>query len=165
MTSSADSTSYDIESYSDIPEARAAFRSISEEWLLKYFNGSDPADEVQLNNPQKIVDEGGYICMVRVNGAIVAAGGLCNRGDGDYEIIKMGVRDAFQGRGIGRAVLAHLIARARSIPGIKALKIETSSKLSAALKLYRAHGFVEDPETQKSFHEYKDADIFLHLPL
>ena len=160
-----------IESYADNPEAREAFRSIGEEWLIKYFNGSDPADEEQLSNPQKIIDDGGYICLVRKDGAIVGAGGLLNRlnrgvgGDVVYEIIKMGVRERCQGLGIGRAILAHLISRARVIPGIRSLKIETSSKLTAALSMYRKFGFVDDPSIQLSFHGYKDADIFLHLPL
>lgn len=67
------------------------------------------------------------------------------------------VRERFQGLGIWRAILVHIISRARNTPGIRSLKIETSSKLAAALSMY--------PKVQQSLHEYKDADIFLHLPL
>jgi len=71
------------------------------------------------------------------------------------ELKSMRVADKFLGRGIGRAILDHLIAEARS-RGIQSLWLETGSteEFVPALRLYESAGFkrcgpfngyVEDP--------------------
>ena len=77
----------------------------------------------------------------------------------------MGVRESCQGLGCGNMLMQHLLDRARTIAGIKTLKIETSSKLVNALQMYRKFGFIDDYEVEKSFHDYKDADLFLRLDM
>lgn len=59
------------------------------------------------------------------------------------ELKSMRVADAFLGRGVGRALLQHLIEQARTM-GIETLWLETgaSSAFIPALKLYEAAGFV-----------------------
>jgi putative acetyltransferase len=61
-----------------------------------------------------------------------------NRG----EIKSMRVADKFLGRGIGRAILNHLIAEARS-RGMDSLWLETGSteSFTPALRLYESAGF------------------------
>ena len=71
------------------------------------------------------------------------------------EIKSMRVADAFLGRGVGRAMLEHILAEARRM-GLKSLWLETGSAAAfiPALKLYESAGFlrcgpfddyVEDP--------------------
>jgi putative acetyltransferase len=59
------------------------------------------------------------------------------------ELKSMRVADAFLGRGIGRALLEHLIAQARA-RGMETLWLETGSSEAfiAALRLYESAGFV-----------------------
>jgi putative acetyltransferase len=59
------------------------------------------------------------------------------------ELKSMRVADAFLGRGIGRAILDHLIAEARS-RGMTSLWLETGSApaFTPALRLYERAGFV-----------------------
>jgi putative acetyltransferase len=59
------------------------------------------------------------------------------------ELKSMRVADAFLGRGVGRALLDHLIAEARA-RGIESLWLETGSvpAFVPALKLYESAGFV-----------------------
>lgn len=59
------------------------------------------------------------------------------------ELKSMRVADAFLGRGVGRALLDHLIAEARAM-GIETLWLETGSvpAFIPALKLYERAGFV-----------------------
>jgi putative acetyltransferase len=54
----------------------------------------------------------------------------------------MRVADAFLGRGIGRAILEHLVAEARA-RGLRSLWIETGSAPAflPALRLYESAGF------------------------
>ena len=58
------------------------------------------------------------------------------------EIKSMRVADAFLGRGIGRAILEHLIAQARA-QGMRSLWLETGSAAAfiPALRLYESAGF------------------------
>jgi putative acetyltransferase len=58
------------------------------------------------------------------------------------EIKSMRVADAFLGRGVGRAILEHLIARARA-QGMRSLWLETGSAAAfiPALRLYESAGF------------------------
>jgi len=59
------------------------------------------------------------------------------------ELKSMRVADAFLGRGVGRAVLEHLIAEART-RGMETLWLETGSApaFTPALRLYESAGFV-----------------------
>jgi putative acetyltransferase len=59
------------------------------------------------------------------------------------EVKSMRVADAFLGRGVGRALLEHLIEEARA-KGIETLWLETGSSPAfiPALKLYESAGFV-----------------------
>ncbi len=59
------------------------------------------------------------------------------------ELKSMRVADPFRGRGVGRAILAHLIAEARA-RGITSLWLETGSTAPfvPALRLYESAGFV-----------------------
>ena len=73
----------------------------------------------------------------------IAGCGALKRLDADRgEIKSMRVADAFLRRGIGRAILLHLIADARS-SGIKSLWLETGSTeaFAPAHRLYESAGF------------------------
>ena len=58
------------------------------------------------------------------------------------EIKSMRVADAFLGRGVGRAILDHLLAEARAM-GLESLWLETGSApaFTPAIKLYESTGF------------------------
>jgi putative acetyltransferase len=90
-----------------------------------------------------------------VGETIAGCGALKQLGDARGEIKSMRVADAFLGRGVGRAILAHLIAEARA-RGMRSLWLETGSAPAflPALRLYESVGFrvcapfdeyVEDP--------------------
>jgi putative acetyltransferase len=77
-------------------------------------------------------------------GEEIAGCGALKRLDAERgEIKSMRVADGFLGRGVGRAILEHLIAEARAA-GIRALWLETGSApaFAPALRLYESAGFV-----------------------
>ncbi len=78
-----------------------------------------------------------------VHEEIAACGALKRLGDTRGELKSMRVAAAFLGRGIGRAMLAHLIAEARR-QGMQSLWLETGSvpAFIPALTLYESQGFV-----------------------
>jgi putative acetyltransferase len=77
-----------------------------------------------------------------VGGQLVAMGALKALGDGAGEIKSMRVADAFLGRGLGRAMLEHILAEARRA-GMTSLWLETGSTpdFDPALRLYERAGF------------------------
>ncbi|RVT87434.1 N-acetyltransferase [Rhodobacteraceae bacterium CCMM004] len=94
------------------------------------------------------------------DGACLAMGALSAMGPADAEIKSMHVAEAARGRGLGRAMLRHLIAAA----GDRGLWLETGSRdaSAAARALYRAHGFAECPP----FGSYAadPESVFMHRP-
>jgi putative acetyltransferase len=80
------------------------------------------------------------------------------------EIKSMRVADAFLGQGIGRAILDHLVAKARA-RGMLSLWIETGSAraFTAALRLYESAGFTRcgpfDGYTEDPFSIFLSMDL------
>lgn len=60
-------------------------------------------------------------------------------------IRSMGVHPDGQGRGIGAALVAECVRRARAA-GSDAITLHTADWLPAAIRLYERHGFVREPE-------------------
>jgi putative acetyltransferase len=74
---------------------------------------------------------------------LAGCGALKRLDDARGEIKSMRVADAFLGRGIGRAILEHIMSQARA-RGLKSLWLETGSAEAflPALRLYESAGFV-----------------------
>lgn len=74
--------------------------------------------------------------------------------DGYAEVKRMYTLPAYRGRGIGKAVLTAILQTIRA-EGETVVRLETGEKLTAAVALYRKHGFIPIP----AFGEYvKTAD-------
>jgi putative acetyltransferase len=84
------------------------------------------------------------------------------RKDGYGEVKSMFVDPAARGRGVARALLAHLERDARAA-GLPLLRLETGHLLEAAIALYSAQGFV----TCKAFGDYavNGSSVFMEKPL
>ncbi|MGH7804750.1 MAG: GNAT family N-acetyltransferase, partial [Candidatus Binatia bacterium] len=80
---------------------------------------------------------------VWLGGEIVGCGALKRLENRRGELKSMRVADEFLGRGVGRAILEHLIAEARA-RGMTSLWLETGSgePFVPALRLYESAGFV-----------------------
>jgi ribosomal protein S18 acetylase RimI-like enzyme len=76
------------------------------------------------------------------DGTIVGAGALVEESPGTGRLVRMSVDRAHRGRGIGRALVTHLVAEARA-RGYCRVVIETNDDWWDAIGLYRASGFVE----------------------
>ena len=77
---------------------------------------------------------------------------------------KMAVAPGLRGQGIGRRLLEHAIAEARTM-GAASLFLGSSTKLPAAVRLYESVGFRHVPREQLPQLAYVRADIFMHMPL
>ena len=97
-------------------------------------------------------------------GAIAGIGALKRLGDGSAEVKSMRTHPDFLRRGVGAAVLEHIIATAKA-EGLRRLSLETGRgpSFGPALALYRRRGFTDGA----AFGGYVASAFnqFLHLDL
>jgi GNAT superfamily N-acetyltransferase len=124
----------------------AAFRDLNLRWIRDFF-GVEESDSNQLNDPRAtILDPGGTIAIAEWQGDVVGCGALVpphhQPGDGLewLELVKMATDPTAQGMGVASAMLEFLFDWA-SKRGCNAIWLETNDILSAAKRLYEAHGF------------------------
>ena len=141
-----------------------AFRTLNEEWITRYFT-LEAKDLETLNNPvHSILLKGGYIFMEYAGSEAVGCVALIPMQDGVYELSKMAVSPHLRGRGIGRRLLQHAIAQAKSL-GATSLFLGSNTRLKDAVHLYESVGFRHvKPETLPPM-PYSRADVFMEMPL
>jgi GNAT superfamily N-acetyltransferase len=146
------------------PGDGAAFRRLNEEWITRYFS-IEEKDRVLFDDPEgQIIAQGGMIFILESDGAPVGCCALINKDEETFEVAKMAITEAHQGKGLGRILLQSCIDRAR-FWGKKRLFLETNSKLEAAVGLYRKLGFVELSPGTWSPPEYARVDLVMELRL
>ena len=125
--------------YTNYRDHATQFIRLNEQWVQHYFTLED-ADRALAANPFRIVDEGGYIFTLEVDGDIVGACALFNEGEGVYELARMAVTPSAQGRGYGKALMDAALAKLHEI-GATRVVLLSNTVLTAAISLYRRYGF------------------------
>ena len=143
------------------PEFAHHFKAINLKWIKQYFT-PETEDLDTLDNPQKhLLDKGGSIFFAQVDNQIVGTCGLKKWSKTEYELVKMGVLDDFQGLHLGQLLGEKIIQHAKS-QGCNRLFLESNSKLKPALSLYKKLGFKE-VEYQDSRCGYQRCDVTMEL--
>ena len=146
------------------PRFAGAFFALNEAWTSKHFV-MEAKDEALLGDPKGlIIDKGGFIVFAVEDGEAIGCCAMIAMADGGFEIAKMAVTDAFKGRGIGRALMAACVERARAA-GAPRLYLESNHILTPALTLYRAFGFQDLPQERRPVSPYARADVWMELVL
>lgn len=152
------SVNIEIVDYSD--KWAVDFASLNYEWIEKYF-AVEKHDREILDDPQTfVISPGGQIFMALVDGRAAGTVALIPAEDGVIELTKMAVSPSFQGLGIGDRLMAGCLEYAKA-QGIQKIFLESHSKLTPALTLYRKHGFVDVPRDPDSL--YARADVRMEL--
>jgi len=102
----------------------------------------------------------GECLLARLNGDPVGILMLKDLGQKTCEVNRMFVRPKGRGQGIGRALMAHLMTRAREM-GFDYMVLGALNRHDEALALYRSVGFKPDTATQGS----GEPDNAIHLRL
>ena len=92
-------------------------------------------DLASLNNPNV------QFYTAHITGRIVGTAALVVKGHYG-ELKAMFVDETARGKGVAKALLAHLEADAKTL-GLHALRLETGEVLRAACRLYRQNGFID----------------------
>jgi ribosomal protein S18 acetylase RimI-like enzyme len=138
-----------------------AFKQLNLEWLDQY-NLTEAHDLMILDDPEgTILSKGGFIWMAEADGTAVGSAGLMKEHDGVYELVKMAVTAAYQGRGISRMLIDTCLAKAREIGATK-ITLYSNHQLSRALGLYEKYGFYHVPVIDSPM---ETADVRMELIL
>ncbi|MFM9493829.1 GNAT family N-acetyltransferase [Streptomyces galilaeus] len=147
------------------PSDADAFYALNEEWISRLFTLQEE-DRAVLGDPfGRIVDPGGDVLMAREPDSDTAVGciALLAYPDAVFELAKMAVAPAAQGRGIGRQLIAAAIDRARTLGGTR-LFLGTNTKLAPAIHLYEDAEFVRITRDRLPVADYyARADILMEL--
>lgn len=137
-----------------------SFHDINAEWINAMFVMEDVDRHVLQNPRETIIDPGGAILFVELEGqGIVGAGALRWSEPGKLELTKMGVKSVLRGLKAGEFLLDALIARAATMKPER-LYLLTSKRCEAAIHLYEKAGFDHDAELLVSArHHYNRCDV------
>lgn len=151
-----------MEILSYTPKYAEEFKKLNIAWLEKYF-WVEPHDEEVLSDPEKyIIEPGGTIFFVKDNDEIIGTVALMKIEDGIFELTKMAVTPAAQGKKIGQKLMEHTINYAREKKW-KKLIIYSNRKLENAVYIYQKYGFVEIPIEENN--PYSRGDIKMKMNL
>jgi putative acetyltransferase len=135
----------------------ADFKRLNLEWLDKY-SLTEEADIRMLDNPEmEILATGGCIFLAKIGDEIVGTGALIQESPGEYELAKMAVSTAFQGKGISKLLLEKCLSEA-TCKGATKVFLQSNSQLSTAISLYEKYGFVHVPVSNA---HYATADVMM----
>jgi len=122
------------------PEYKAAFKTLNEEWITKYFK-MEASDYKYLDHPdENILDKDGQILFAMYNDKPVGTCALIKTDEQTYELAKMAVSDEAKGNGIGYLLGIAAIEKATEA-GAKRIYLESNTILKPAINLYQKLGF------------------------
>lgn len=140
-------------------ELREHFYRLNAQWLERHFRIED-IDRLVLTEPETyVLQPGGAIFFARLGEDIIGTCALLQESPGVYELTKMGVDESFRGHGAGRRLLDAAIAEFHRRNGER-LFLESSSRLTTALRMYEKAGFVMQSAIRADSH-YQRADVYM----
>lgn len=144
------------------PNYAQNFKELNIEWLEKYF-WVEPHDEEVLGNPEKyIIEPGGTIFFVKEEEEIIGTVALMKMEIDIFELTKMAIAPAAQGKKIGQQLMEHTIKFAKK-KNWKKLVIYSNTKLENAIYIYKKYGFKEIPIEENN--PYARGNIKMELNL
>lgn len=108
----------------------------------------------------------GGLLLATVNGRYAGVAGIRQFEGRDCELKRMFVRAEYRNLGLGKRLLAEATELARRL-GYAAVKLDTADFMGAAIRLYRAYGFVEIPPYRHNPHpeaRYFELNLDPHPP-
>lgn len=138
------------------------FKTLNIAWLEEYFYVEEK-DKILLSDCENaIIAKGGYIFMAEYNKIIVGCFSLLPYKNKNFELGKMAVDVNYQGLAFGQKLVSFAIDFAKEQNWEK-ITLYSSTKLPAALHIYRKYGF-RDVELEKNL-PYERSDVKMELSL
>jgi putative acetyltransferase len=131
---------------------------------LTFSHQHSPPEDVHALDVDRLRDPAVTFFSYREGGRLLAVGALRRLDDEHAEVKSMHTASEARGRGIGRALLAHLVAEARA-RGYRRLSLETGTMaaFAPARALYASAGFVPCEPFGSYFHSPNSTCMTLAL--
>lgn len=117
------------------------FRNLNIAWLERFY-WVEPCDQEQLDNAEKIIDQGGMIYFALKDDEAIATCMVMPLENGTWELCKLAAKDQYTGTGAGTAVFKACMNYALS-HGAKRLVLISCRALEPAIHIYQKLGFRE----------------------
>src|SRR5262245_31439897 len=117
----------------------AEFVRLNEIWIKEHF-ALEEVDRELAKDPYSIVRAGGHILSLMERGRVVGVCALFRETPTRYELARMAVDPGARGKGHGDSLLQAAIGLAKE-DGAKSVFLLSNTVLTAAISLYRKHGF------------------------
>lgn len=132
----------------------ADFIRLNEAWISYYFE-LEEADRSLARNPAQIIENGGYVFSLLVEGQVVGVCALFYEGENTFQLARMAVAREHQGKGYGNLLLIATLEKLREI-GATRVFLLTNKILVPAIGLYKKHGFKLVSEGQHPVYSRSD---------
>ena len=142
------------------------FERINAQWINTMFT-LEEVDKRVLRHPQtEIIAHGGKIWFaVHPTLGVVGTCALLHKGDGHFELTKMGVIDTARGLKVGEVLLQYVIAQALTMP-VQSLFLLTNKDCAAAIHLYEKNGFVHSLDVMRTYGQsYARCNVAMSYPI
>ncbi|CAA9313733.1 MAG: hypothetical protein AVDCRST_MAG56-6420 [uncultured Cytophagales bacterium] len=144
------------------PTYKEAFKRLNLEWIKQYFQVED-IDHQVLDDPEgNILAPGGFVFFARYEDQVAGTCALIKHEEHAYELSKLAVSPAFQGKQIGKKLCLYAIEKARQA-GARQVFLESSTRLVAAIELYKKIGFRKVSFSSHSHYARTDIRMVLEL--
>lgn len=144
------------------PEFREAFLALNLAWLEAH-SLLEPADLDYLQHPEeRILATGGQLFFALQKGTVVGTCAAIRVSDSVFELAKLAVSPAAQGKGIGRR-LSKVVLEFAQAQGASSVVLTSNSALVQAIKLYESLGFQYEPVPADV--RYQSVDVYMTFPL
>lgn len=115
------------------------FIRLNEEWISTHFE-LEEVDFALARNPYGVIENGGFIFSLLIDGSVVGVCALFNTGNGTYELARMAVSPQFQGQGLGNKLIEICFSKLKEIGATKVCLV-SNTRLTSAIALYKKHNF------------------------
>ncbi len=140
----------------------ADFARLNYQWIERYFVVEEHDREILDHPMETIITPGGEVFFAISDGEAVGTCAMVRTNESMFELTKMAVAPASQGKGIANLLMRACIELARD-KGADRIFLETNSKLPTAISLYRKFGFVDTPLDPES--QYSRANVRMELAI
>ena len=121
-------------------DALPDFARLNLDWI-KDLHVVEPSDQAMADNPQAYVEGENSVFSIHIEGKVAGVCALKKDHNDEFELTKMAVDPAFQGRGLGEILMETVETYAKTELGLARIYLLSNTKNAAAIRLYKRCGW------------------------
>lgn len=132
------------------PTALPAFAELNIAWI-EDLHFVEESDQKMADHPEIYIEGNNSVFSVHIDGDVAGVCALKQDDEGEYELTKIAVDPAFQGRGIGKVLMDEVETYAKRKLSLSRIYLLSNTINAAAIRLYKRGGWTvifEGPHPQ-----------------